>query len=860
VIGETLNHYEVLRKLGSGGMGEVFVARDEKLGRDVALKVLPAELSLNAEARNRFAREAKAVAALNHPGIVTLFSIEEADGVHFTTMELVHGKTLAELIGNKGLTLEQVFDIAIPLADAVSAAHQQGITHRDLKPQNVMVTDEGSVKVLDFGLAKLQQEIPGKAMTQLDGTVATGEGRILGTVAYMSPEQAQGLDVDTRTDIFAMGVLLYEMATGERPFKGDTGVSIVSSILKDTPVPVTDVNRRLPRHLGRIVKHCLQKDPERRFQTALDLRNDLEELKSEIESGELQTRVTGPEPVRGMNRLALAGGALLLVAVAFFVVQRLGKGESGSVAPLKVSLQRLTSQPGAKRWCVLAPDGKTVAYAWEVDHNWDIYVQRVGGDNPIKLTHHEAEDKQPAFSPDGEQIVFRSGRDGGGLFLMGATGESLRRLTDKGHHPGWSPDGSKVVFTLDRSVSGASKIGPPDGGGVWTVDVASGEIRQVYDGSVSQPRYSPHGHRIAFWGLHGGGRRDIATIPAGGGKPVLATDQPSVDWNPVWAPDGRHLYFLSNRGGSENLWRVPVDERSGKPTGEPEAITRGGANNRWHASISADGRRIAFADQIADAHVWRTRLDEPKPERVTSGSMYVFQAQVSPDGERLAMIVWGPRQRDLFVSRADGSERRQLTDDNHKEWWPIWSPDSEQIAFRSDRSGQYEIWVIRPDGSGLRQVTETPNGTRDAVWSPDGSILYTDRESGADMICDATASRSPGEPVPKFREEFAIGSWSPNERLLAGSERSGIVIFSFETRKYEKVIDIGQEPRWLSDSRRLVFHHKRKIWLLDVQSKETQEIVEIDSRISSMSVTSDDRWVYFRRYKAQGDIWLATLE
>jgi serine/threonine protein kinase len=275
VIGERLNHYEILRKLGSGGMGDVYVARDEKLGREVALKILPSALADEAETRNRFAREAKAVAALNHPGIVTLYSIEEADGVHFTTMEVVHGRTLEELIGT--LTLEQVFDIAIPLAEAVSAAHRQGITHRDLKPQNVMVTDDGHVKVLDFGLAKLQEAIPGNAMTQLEGTVATQEGRILGTVAYMSPEQAQGRDVDTRSDIFSLGVLLYEMATGERPFTGDTGVSILSSILKDTPTPVTEVNQRLPRHLGRIVKQCLQKEPERRYQTALDVRNALED-------------------------------------------------------------------------------------------------------------------------------------------------------------------------------------------------------------------------------------------------------------------------------------------------------------------------------------------------------------------------------------------------------------------------------------------------------------------------------------------------------------------------------------------------------------------------------------------------------
>ncbi|MEE8104663.1 MAG: protein kinase, partial [Planctomycetota bacterium] len=388
MIGSTLNHYEILRKLGSGGMGDVYVARDTKLGREVALKVLPAELTASPEARNRFAREAKAVAALNHPGIVTLFSIEDADGVHFMTMEVVHGKTLAELIHKGGLTLEELFDIASPLADAISAAHQRGITHRDLKPQNVMVTDEGSVKVLDFGLAKLREEIPGKAMTELGGTVATEEGRIIGTVAYMSPEQAQGKDVDPRTDIFALGVLLYELATGERPFKGDTGISILSSILKDTPAPITDLNRRLPRHLGRIVKHCLQKDPERRYQTALDVRNDLEELREEVDSGELQAPAAEPEPTRTGNRVVLAARAVVLLAAAFVAVKLFDTGDAteGSGERVQIRLTKLTSQPGRKMFPTLSPDGKTVAYAWREGDKFDIYVLRVGGGNPINLT------------------------------------------------------------------------------------------------------------------------------------------------------------------------------------------------------------------------------------------------------------------------------------------------------------------------------------------------------------------------------------------------------------------------------------------------------------------------------------------
>ena len=287
----TLGHYRIVRPIGAGGMGEVFLADDGKLGRKVALKVLAHALAADPERRGRFEREARAVAALNHPNIITIYSVEDLDGVLFLTMELVEGKTLTELIPPHGMSLEQLLHVGIPLADAVGAAHQRGITHRDLKPANVMVTDEGRVKVLDFGLAKLQEESPvdGLSATMTQGQL-TAEGRIVGTVAYMSPEQAQGKAVDARSDVFSLGVLLFEMATGEKPFKGDTNMSVLSAIIKDTPSSVTDLRQDLPRDVGRILRRCLAKDPEERYQTAKDLRNDLRLLKEDLDTGVVGTR------------------------------------------------------------------------------------------------------------------------------------------------------------------------------------------------------------------------------------------------------------------------------------------------------------------------------------------------------------------------------------------------------------------------------------------------------------------------------------------------------------------------------------------------------------------------------------------
>ena len=291
MIGTTLAHYKILAKLGSGGMGEVWRAEDNQLGREVAIKVLPAEMATDADRLERFKREARTVAALNHPNIVTLFSVEEADGVHFLTMELVEGKRLDEIIPASGLGLDRLFSIAVPLGEALAVAHDKGILHRDLKPANIMVSDDERVKILDFGLAKLlQSETPGVEATLLQTEALTQAGMVVGTVPYMSPEQIEGKPVDHRTDIFSLGVVFYEMATGQRPFTGESSPALMSSILKDSPRTVTEMRDDLPRHLGRIVQRCLEKDPERRFQTMKDVRNELESLSQETKSEDAVSR------------------------------------------------------------------------------------------------------------------------------------------------------------------------------------------------------------------------------------------------------------------------------------------------------------------------------------------------------------------------------------------------------------------------------------------------------------------------------------------------------------------------------------------------------------------------------------------
>ena len=336
-VGKTILHYRILKKLGEGGMGAVYLAEDTKLHRNVAVKFLPAEMASDPKRLKRFEREAQTVASLNHPNIVTLFAVEEHEGVPFLVMELVDGKPLGEIIAEGGMQLDRFFQIAIPMTDALATAHASGITHRDLKPGNIMLTDDGRVKVLDFGLAKLLEEPDKKMVDTLSTQALTKEGSVLGTVPYMAPEQLKGTGPDPRSDIFSLGIVLYQMASGRRPFKGATSAEVISSILRDSPPPVTDLKMDLPPHLGRIVKRCLEKDVNRRYQSSVDLRNELEALKREIETGQMfetKTRVAVvPEEEAPKSRTKPLLALLAVVAVGALAVLFLLRGREPTMTP-----------------------------------------------------------------------------------------------------------------------------------------------------------------------------------------------------------------------------------------------------------------------------------------------------------------------------------------------------------------------------------------------------------------------------------------------------------------------------------------------------------------------------------------------
>ena len=926
--GSYLGPYRMIKQLGAGGMGEVYLAEDTRLGRKIAVKILTRLFTRDSERLHRFQQEARAASGLNHPNILTIHEIGQIDSTHFMVTEFIEGETLRQRITRAQITIPEALRIASHIASALAAAHAAGIVHRDIKPENVMLREDRIAKVLDFGLAKLTdpQRSEAEAMTLLK----TEEGVVMGTVNYMSPEQARGLQVDARTDIWSLGVVLYEMVGGRVPFEGLTSSDVIAAILDRTPVPLARYAPETSTELEWIVQKTLRKEREERYQTTKELLTDLKNLRrrlqfvEELDHSEIgqtlsdagrrsvpvsyrETQLdTQSSAAQSHNVISLPGtsaqpkhspsswtsrpitiaGALALVAALSgvgYLLSRRANLVTNQVATLKnLNFTQLTYQPGTELFPSLSPDGKSLAYASRSSGNWDIYVQRVGGTNPINLTQNSpSDDSQPAFSPDGERIAFRSERDGGGIYLMGATGESVTRVSDFGYSPSWSPDGSDILVGTEKIPQPSTR---PTKSQLWKIEVKSGQRRMLTEGDALQPHYSPHKQRIVYWSRpsKAGQREDIWTIPAEGGEPVRITSGSTIDVNPVWSPDGKYLYFSSSRGGSMNIWRVSVNENSGATAGEPEPITTiGAATSALQLSFSRDGRRLAYIAQEDIRNLRKVAFDPTagkaagEPQWVTRGSLQLWFPDPSPDGEWLAACSRG-QQRHVYIIRTDGTDLRDLTEDNFRnDGWPRWSPDGKRIAFTSRRTGDYEVWVINRDGSGLRQVTESKGGHY-SPWSPDGAtIAYSTHWPKNDCALVQPDQPWNGQqltylpPLSDATLSFEGWAWSPDGKKLAGIKHlpnglhSGIGVYDPASRNYDWFTDFGDWPVWLNDNRRLLFVSQGKIFLFDTATKKYEPILTVtdqDVDIGSPSVSRDNRMLYFTFVSAEADVWLMTLE
>jgi eukaryotic-like serine/threonine-protein kinase len=850
--GLQLGAYRVVSLLGTGGMGEVYRAHDSKLGRDVALKTLPSAFADHPDRLARFRREARTLASLNHPNIAAIYGLEESEVATCLVLELVEGETL-----RGPLPLEKALDYGRQVSEALEAAHSKGIIHRDLKPANVKVTPQGRVKVLDFGLAKAvwgtdENQDPSRQATAT--ILESVPGQIAGTPPYMSPEQARGRDVNQRTDIWAFGCLLYELLSGKQAFRRETVQDTLAAILQGEP-DWAALPAKTPAKVRELLHRCLEKDITRRLKDIVDARLAIEAAQ----------RKNKRWPVAAAVVAVVAAGSALWLRGPF-------PGETPHA-----EFMRLTSQPGVEWFPSLSPDGKWIVYGGNARGARHIFLQSVSGQNLVDLTSDSnADDDQPVFSPDGEHVAFRSDRDGGGIFVMGRTGEAVRRVTRAGFNPAWSPDGAKLAFTTEKI-----ELYPQNFGGrneLWTVALDSGETKLLWEEDAGLPSWSPHNQRIAFAHQLGNpAQGDIWTIPAIGGRPTPVTNDAARDWNPVWSPDGKYLYFASDRGGSMNLWRVRVDEASGKSLAGPEPITTP-AGYFAHPSISADGKHIAFASVVITANIQQIALDasasvKGDPVWVTTGSRIWSSPDPSPDGQWVVFYSLTQPEGKLYLSHPDGTGLHQLTGDMAIDRLPRWSPDGNWISFFSNRSGDLELWKIRPDGSGLQQLTE--GGAGFPGWSPDGSRMAT--VHGIEGMGDHASLWvfDPNRPWKRQTHEvlpphdwsplpFLAPSWSPDGERLAGTlgTASGIAIYTFRTREYERLADFGQSPAWFPDSRRLLFvANGNEFYVMDAHSRQIRRVLSSGRDvIGPPRLTRDGEKVYFSRRITESDLWLMTLK
>ena len=829
-------------------MGVVYKATDLRLQRTVALKLLPPELSNDDGRRSRFEREARAASSLNHPNIVTVYEVDRDGDLDFIAMEFVEGETLSAAIA-KGVALENALRYAMQIADALAVAHAAGIVHRDLKPGNVIVKPDGQVKVLDFGLAKhvAGGSVDTRAPT-LSGELQTAHGSVAGTLAYMSPEQAEGRPLDARSDVFSFGVVLYEMLTGRRPFAGDSDAELVSAILRDAPPPARSLRPDLPEALDGILARALEKDVDRRYRRMSDVSADLGLLRS-------GSAATAPVASAPTSHRTSAWAVAVVVAVALGVIVTRGLLSRKDSAPLQFRL--LSTFPGSHRSPSLSPDARMLAFVDDSHDTPQVWVKPLGEGEPVQITSGETAAARPRWSPKGDLIVFERRR--AGIWAVPPLGGPPRQILDRGGCASFFPDGERLVF--DRGAE--LWVARADGSDAHRVEGVPDNFYSFYLSRCAA--VSPDGEWLAYfqpqWGQHG----DYWIIPASGGAPRRLTFDVSFGGGVVFARDGRSVIVSSGRAGSQTLWRVPT---SG---GAPEPVTTG-AGEDFEPELSADGRTLVYSN-VKNEHAIMLLDTKTGAEReVMARRAHSNGAMFSPDGRRIAFFSGTEQNEQIFTVGTDGGDLRQVTRGLPGIYvMPRWSPDGSSLYFFTHDPASFRR-IAAAGGVAETVVDGWLWGRVLGAWlDPAGrSVAFTDRRSASSQSA-AIRDLATGEEHPLG--QISVSSWTRDGSAVLGTDGENHIVRCPRDGGPCQTLETGAGPVPSADGSRIFFQrsgralHDRtlqsiEVWVMSAEGKDPRRlaILEVVSSLATrFDVSPQDElvWVQFRRGKEE--LWLAQL-